>query len=240
MQTDPKERLEQFQRENGMSIETAWEKVCEWKLAGKTAEVRSGCKQILKYFPEHPAKKTLEELDKKNEKTASGFGTVVNTLLGTSTEEEANSESETEKEETETEKETTEKNAPPKRREGLFSTSLSRKKDPSLPEENSVEDDERVFAALSYLPFLCILILIARKKSRFIYFHAQQGTTIFVSLLITSLFFPLLYILGPIVHLYTLFYFLYVCIIFFAAWTAWHGKYIEIPLISEISRSVNL
>ena len=65
---------EQFQKENGMSVDTAWQKVMEWKVAGKKNEAKSGCQLILKTFPEHEAKGLLalleaeEEAEKKNKK----------------------------------------------------------------------------------------------------------------------------------------------------------------------------
>ena len=117
-----------------------------------------------------------------------------------------------------------------------LSTSASRQKDPLLPEENAIEDDERLFGATSYIPFLCFFVLFARKDSKFATFHAWQGFTMLVIFLATLPVYFIFSFFFILAILFWIFYFCYFGLMFYGAFTAWQGRYLEIPVISDLAR----
>ncbi len=62
----PETAEQRFRRENGMTLDQAWEKVREWNLAGKGDEAKRGCKIILEFFPDHEAKNLLTKLESES------------------------------------------------------------------------------------------------------------------------------------------------------------------------------
>lgn len=137
----------------------------------------------------------------------------------------------------------TENIAPPKQSESsslpTFGLSFSNPNPEIYPDENSITDEERIFAALSYFPFLSFFVIATRKDSRFALFHAWQGFSFFV-FFVVSLPFYWLFSIFPLFP--TLFWFFYLLLFgggFFAAFTAWSGKYISFPIISSFSTKLS-
>jgi uncharacterized membrane protein len=106
-----------------------------------------------------------------------------------------------------------------------------------LPQENDINDEERVFAGISYLPFLSFFVLSRSKNSDFVMFHAWQGFTLF-AIFLSSLpvYFLFQFLLG------ILFWFMYMILFgfsFFAGYRAWSGKYIKIPIVSNLAKQLS-
>ncbi len=267
---------EEFQEQNGMTIEQAWEKVQNWATAGKKNEAQSGCVQILKIFPEHVAKDLLQKLEsealnpipevpqteispekKEEDLPPPTFseklkGAVSFIITGKKPEvlmrgkkhaqslEKPSESPDTQK--SETLESSKNESSPPQKPVSKsinmvgVSTVTPRKIDESLPEENTIEDDERMFGAISYIPFLCFFTLFSRKDSRFIQYHGWQGFSLLAIFLVSLPVYFLLAVLSLFSFLFWVLYLLFFVLVFFAMWTAWNGNYLEIPFISSLAR----
>lgn len=91
-------------------------------------------------------------------------------------------------------------------------------------------EENKVLAALSYLWFMSIVVLILKKDSPFAQFHAKQGMILFIG----SVLFMFIPFLGWILNLVI---FILILVGFVQAIS---GKYWEIPLISELAKKLNL
>jgi uncharacterized membrane protein len=223
-----------FEKETGMSLDEAWAKVREWHFAGKNEEAKNGCKLILRFFPDHEAKDLYKKLkggkDGPIEKaTDTVLGMFQKAKQGIKGEQKGvDQKMPQQKEDSFLEKESKKKKS-----FGLFSTSRPREIDPSLPEESTLEDNERLFAAIGYFWFLFLIPLLAKKESKFVQYHAKQGMVITGIVTIGALLLPfpsLFLILRPF----------YVILMAVLAWIAWDGKYLEIPLISNLARKITI
>jgi len=87
-------------------------------------------------------------------------------------------------------------------------------------------------AAVSYVPFICLIALYRRKDSDFVQFHARQGTVIFVLGIIV-------YIIGNLSSwlyiLRTIFFILLLVSIVIGFSTALNGEIHKIPFISDLA-----
>ncbi|OGY78539.1 MAG: hypothetical protein A3B74_04215 [Candidatus Kerfeldbacteria bacterium RIFCSPHIGHO2_02_FULL_42_14] len=91
-------------------------------------------------------------------------------------------------------------------------------------------EENKVLAALSYLWFISIVILILKKDSPFAQFHAKQGIILFIASVICW-FIPFLgWLLNLVIFV--------VIIVGFAQ--AISGKYWEIPLVSDLAKKLNI
>ena len=103
------------------------------------------------------------------------------------------------------------------------------KKEEIKTAEKEISGEEKIWALLGYLWFLCILPLLLKRDSRFVQHHAKQG-------LIMAIFFCFVWIpvFGWIL-----------AILLFAVWIiavikALTGQYWNIPLINEIVKRIKL
>ncbi len=120
-----------------------------------------------------------------------------------------------------------------------FGISSSNPNPDLLPDENTITDDERVFAALSYFPFISFFVIATRKDSLFILYHAWQGFVNFVFFVVSL---PIYWLFGFIPGSGLLFWLFYVLLFgsgFYAAFMAYSGKYITIPLISSFAQRLS-
>ena len=90
-------------------------------------------------------------------------------------------------------------------------------------------ESNHVLAALSYLWILSIIILLIKKDSPFVQFHAKQGTVIFAATVIIS-FLPPLWILNVLLWIVAL----------IALIRAYQGQTWEIPGVKEVANKINL
>ena len=95
--------------------------------------------------------------------------------------------------------------------------------------EKGINDEEKVWALLGYLWFLCIIPLLLKRDSKFVQHHAKQG--LIMALISCFMWIPFFgWILG---------------IILFAVWIiavikTLTGQYWDIPLIGEIVKRIKL
>jgi hypothetical protein len=102
-----------------------------------------------------------------------------------------------------------------------------------LPQEADVNDDERVFGALSYFPLLSLFVLATRKDSAFAMYHAWQGFAILAIFLVSLPFYWILTLIPGVGILFFLFYMGLFIVSMYAGFLAWSGRYINIPVISN-------
>ncbi len=99
-------------------------------------------------------------------------------------------------------------------------------------EKKDIEDN-KVMAAISYIWILCLIPLLTKKDSKFVQIHAKQGLALFiietVGILVywIPLFGQLLWLLTAVVAIVGLV-------------TALQGKYIEIPVVSILTKKLNI
>jgi uncharacterized membrane protein len=103
------------------------------------------------------------------------------------------------------------------------------------PQSGQSEDkdvqDNKLLAALSYLWILSVVMLLVKKDSKFVQFHAKQGLVLFLASIVVS-FIPFLgwFLLNPIVGIVAL----------IGLIQALMGKYWKIPLVSDLAEKINL
>jgi len=92
----------------------------------------------------------------------------------------------------------------------------------------------KVFAILGYLSILCIIPLILRKDNPFVLTHSKQGLVIFigeVAVFILSIMFPWIFKLGL---------FVLSIMSFLGVIAALRGKYLTLPVVTEIAEKITL
>ncbi len=96
---------------------------------------------------------------------------------------------------------------------------------------NKVNQDEKLFGALSYLWVISIIILIVKKDSEFVKFHARQGLVIFL----VSVVLGWIPILGwPILDV------ILIIAIIAGLMKALNGEMWEVPVIGSLAKKIDL
>ena len=93
-----------------------------------------------------------------------------------------------------------------------------------------LSNDSKLFAALSYLWLLSVVMLVLKKDDEFVKFHAKQGTVIFVASIILW-FIP---ILGWLLQIAVL---IAVVIGFLKAYS---GERFKLPVIGDLADKINI
>lgn len=94
-------------------------------------------------------------------------------------------------------------------------------------------EENKVMAALSYLWILCLVPLLVKRDSEFTQAHAKQGLVLFIIELVGSLVFWIPFfgwILWIVVVIAALVGFI----------KALQGEYVDIPLVKDIAKKINL
>ena len=104
--------------------------------------------------------------------------------------------------------------------------------DPLNKEENNIQNKDKFYFVMSYIPFLQFIFVFSDiKKSSELKKHMNQWITLFVayfiSMLILWIFMP--YAITKIV------WYAYFGLAIYLAWNAYNGKFIYIPMVDEIS-----
>lgn len=97
--------------------------------------------------------------------------------------------------------------------------------------------EAKIFAAVGYWAFLCIVPLILKKDNKFALYHGKQGLVLFI-FLAAGFMFNILPFLGHLV--YQLILFVYLLLSLWGTIQALLGKYGRIPLVSEIAEKIIL
>lgn len=96
---------------------------------------------------------------------------------------------------------------------------------------NKVSQDEKLFGALSYLWVVSIIILIVKKDSEFVKFHARQGLVIFL----VSVVLGWIPVLGwPILDI------ILIIAIVAGIMKALAGEMWEVPVIGPLAKKIDL
>ena len=93
-----------------------------------------------------------------------------------------------------------------------------------------LSNDSKLFAALSYLWLLSIVMLILKKDDEFVKFHAKQGTVIFIASIILW-FIP---IIGWLMQIAVL---IGVVIGFLKAYS---GERFKMPVVGDLADKINI
>ncbi len=104
-------------------------------------------------------------------------------------------------------------------------------------DQSSVTQDDKVYAALSYLWILSILPLVMKRDRPFVQFHARQGFMLFIAESVVSLV-TVLPVLGWIVG-----FFGWICAVvltIMGLWAALSGREWEMPFLGAYTRKFRL
>ncbi len=93
------------------------------------------------------------------------------------------------------------------------------------PDQRDVRENKDI-AAFSYIWIMSVVILVARKESAFVRFHAKQGTALFL----ISIFLPFIPFIGKLLMLVV------VAGMLIGFINAAQGKKADVPLIGKLSR----
>jgi uncharacterized membrane protein len=94
----------------------------------------------------------------------------------------------------------------------------------------------KIFAAVAYWLFLCILPLMLKKDNKFAAFHGKQGLVLFI-------FFVAGFILSIIPFgglAFRLILFVYLVLSLWGTIQALSGKYTRIPIVSDLADKISL
>lgn len=112
----------------------------------------------------------------------------------------------------------------------------------SLPEDTPApvagKSDDNLIAAISYLWILSIIILLVKKDSDYVRFHARQGVVLFGAFIIVSLLSVTLSLLsmGFIIVLLNLVIFVAIIVGFIQAY---QGKRYKMPVVGDLAEKIN-
>lgn len=94
-------------------------------------------------------------------------------------------------------------------------------------ERQPVSQDEKIYGAISYVSFLSVLMLLTKKDSPFIRFHARQGVILFIG----SLFWVI-----PVIGVFVAVVCYVGMVIGFIK--AYNGEQFKIPFISQLAERI--
>lgn len=108
----------------------------------------------------------------------------------------------------------------------------------NLPDENENDDTERLWSALSYIPFASVFVIMTQQDSKFTMYHAYQALALlFLSILVGTFGYVLGFIgmgfVAGFIH-----FFVFIMSIF-AGFTALNGRYVTIPFISGMAKTLS-
>lgn len=92
------------------------------------------------------------------------------------------------------------------------------------------------YAALSYILFLWVVAFMKAKDNKFANYHAKQGLTAFICMMIVTVF----VVVVPIRFIYNLGMFLYLLVSIYGIYSSLTGKLCKIPVISELAEKIIL
>lgn len=110
-------------------------------------------------------------------------------------------------------------------------------------------ENKKIFALMSYLPFLCLIPLLKEKEDEFVHFHAKQGFILFIVEIVGVIFFFSLYLLFyeiPILKyiffnfFFSLFLLSLLIIMIIGMYFVLKGEKGEILWIGEISKNLKI
>lgn len=107
----------------------------------------------------------------------------------------------------------------------------------SAPGASSGKSDDNLMAAISYLWILSIIILVVKKDSDYVRFHARQGVVLFGASVVLWVLGMILFFLWPIIWILNLIVLVAVIVGFIQALS---GKRYKMPVVGDIAESINI
>ena len=205
------EAAEQFNKNNGMSIEDAYKHVKTWYAEEKYNEVIDGCEEIIQYIPDY---KDVSVILKKASSRVEPVSKFVETR-------DNQQEQKTEQSQ-----------------EIVKSITKKKKKEVST---EAIAIDEKIITAIGYLGFLCILPLLLKRDSAYCQFHGKQALVLAIVFFLYKYIgilrdFPGI---GSLISfMLGISMFIELVIIIFAMIQAYRGKYWKIPAIYGMSKKL--
>ncbi|MFA6536935.1 MAG: hypothetical protein WCT18_00875 [Patescibacteria group bacterium] len=98
-------------------------------------------------------------------------------------------------------------------------------------------NENKIFAVIAYLGFLCFVPLLMKKDSPFAQAHARMGFVLFVGEVILS-FINIIPILGQMIWFFGIIGFFVIC--FKAMTRAWRGEYWAIPYFEDYAKKIKI
>lgn len=116
-------------------------------------------------------------------------------------------------------------------------TAPTQPEQPAAPAPAAKAGDDNLMAAISYIWVISIIMLLTKKDSEFVQFHAKQGLVLFIistAIWIISIPFFFLWMVNWIIYL----------VLFVAAVVgfikAYNGERYRIPVVADIAEKINL
>lgn len=104
------------------------------------------------------------------------------------------------------------------------------------PAPTAGKSDDNLIAAISYLWILSIIILLVKKDSDYVRFHAKQGVVLFGFSVALSILGFIIVLLLPIIWLLDLVIFVAVIVGFIQAI---QGKRYKMPVVGDLAEKIN-
>jgi len=100
----------------------------------------------------------------------------------------------------------------------------------NTPKTTGVNQDDKLMGAFSYVWILSLIILITKKDSEFVKFHARQGFVLFIASVVLG-FIPILnWVVWLVVTVAAI----------YGIYNAMNGQKKELPLIGQFAKKINI
>jgi uncharacterized membrane protein len=230
------EAEERFKAENGMSSEQAWQYILRWQEEGKTEQVRRGCEEILKLFPDHQgARDTLALLGPQ---TAAGAAEQTSIPVETASDHGLMGKL---------------RATLQQQRQKFHEMNRGAAPTKSAPVNSAMppvtNESERLMGAACYLWIFVIIPMLLKRDSQFVQFHAWQGVVVTAGVMIISVVLsiitsPFRIVAGPdnmgiFLFLDFLLRVAAIAIYLMGAYAAYKGRWIRLPVVYPISQKLH-
>jgi len=103
--------------------------------------------------------------------------------------------------------------------------------------QDSVVDEGKIFAVISYLGILCIIPLLLKKENKFALFHGKQGLVLFICVIGAAII-NIIPILGQLIWILAVLVFGILSLV--GIIQALMGNYWKMPIIGDIAEKITL
>lgn len=99
------------------------------------------------------------------------------------------------------------------------------------------KSDDNLIAAISYLWILSIIILLVKKDSDYVKFHARQGVVLFAASVVFQIVSFVIFFIAPLIWLLQLVILVAVIVGFIKALG---GQRYKLPVVGDVAESINI
>lgn len=100
--------------------------------------------------------------------------------------------------------------------------------------------DNKLWAMLSYVSFVSLIVLFTKKDSKFAEEHAKQGVILFVVELVWYILMSMPFLWLFLLPVSFIFHLLFLIVSLYAIYQAYQGKFWEIPVIGALRKNVKV